>query len=84
MGFLTKGASRKRTICEVQREIYDELEKIEGTEKAIILLTEAFDMAKRISAKLVEYKNSVTEVEPIVNKPNPDFLEARKYREGRE
>jgi hypothetical protein len=48
-------ANRKRTICEVHREMYDILIEIENTGEAIKLLQEAFDMAKRMNEKLIEY-----------------------------
>lgn len=52
----SKKVSPTRTICEVHREIYDELKGIPYTENAVKLLEEAYGMAKRMSAKLVSYK----------------------------
>lgn len=71
----------RRTICEVHREIYDELENIEGTEKAIELLEEAFGMGKRIVKKLLEYNihNHKHDV-PV----NVNFEQSLRRREDRE
>jgi hypothetical protein len=49
-----KGASEKRTICEVHREIY-EICKDEAVKE---LLLEAYSMAKRMDKKLREYKKN--------------------------
>jgi hypothetical protein len=51
----TSFVNRKRTICEVHREIYDILVKLDGAYAAIGLLHEAFEMAKKMNAKLLEY-----------------------------
>jgi hypothetical protein len=48
-----------RTICEVHREIYDELSKNEKSNEIIIeKLEEAYQMAKKMDAKLRQYKNN--------------------------
>jgi hypothetical protein len=50
---------QKRTICEVHREMYDiifELSKRLDTNALLELLEEAFNMAKKMSNKLYEYK----------------------------
>ena len=69
----------RRTICEVHREIYDELENIEGAEHAIELLEEAFDMGKRLVKKLIQYKYSHKH-DAI---KNFNFAQSLKRRENR-
>lgn len=46
----------RRTICEVHREIYDEIKTIDGTQRAVELLEEAYGMGKKLAKKLIEYK----------------------------
>jgi hypothetical protein len=52
-------ASSRRTICEVHREIYDACCAMPENEKAQLreLVLEAFIMAKKMDAKLREYKS---------------------------
>jgi len=51
--------NKKRTICEVHREIYDILSEDEDKNKqAIDLLQEAFTMAKKMNQKLRQYKHN--------------------------
>jgi len=52
-------SSKFRSICEVHREIYDEVIELpdeEKREKIIDLLQEAYIMGKKIARKLFEYK----------------------------
>lgn len=49
------GASHKRTICEVLREIQDVI----SDDMVITKLIEAEHMAKRMSAKMIEYNKDV-------------------------
>ena len=51
-------ASSFRTICEVQREIYDATETVQEPEKSKIreLVIDAFIMGKKMDSKLREYK----------------------------
>lgn len=51
------GASHKRTICEVLREIQD----VVSDDMVITKLIEAEHMAKRMSAKMLEYNKDVFE-----------------------
>jgi len=56
---LTSNVSKKRTICEVHREIYDIVQNLSDfnkREQVIDLLEEAFLMAKKMNDKLFEYK----------------------------
>jgi hypothetical protein len=71
-------ASPTRTICEVLREIYDELEEMHGVERAIELLEEAYDMGKRMNKKLLEYKNKGFDLPA-----NPNFEKSVMRREHR-
>ena len=52
-------ASSRRTICEVHREIYDACDEMSEREKTKVqeLVLEAFIMAKKMDAKLREYKS---------------------------
>jgi hypothetical protein len=45
----------RRTICEVLRELYRDAQA-RGDETSIARLNEAYDMAKRMDAKLRKYK----------------------------
>lgn len=76
-----------RTICEIHREMYDILyDTLEGDERKQVLglLDEAYGMAKKMDAKLRQYKNNwdddwyEKEREEVIK----DKLETRK-RQGR-
>jgi len=51
-----------RTICEVHREIYDilfdDLKESEHYDAVLDMLEEAYQMAKKMDAKLRQYKNN--------------------------
>ena len=51
-----------RTICEVHREIYDilfdDLKESDRYEDVLSMLEEAYSMAKKMDAKLRQYKNN--------------------------
>jgi hypothetical protein len=78
MGTLTgPKASSKRTLCEIHREIYDELEGNEDTDQAIWLLHEAFELGNKIVGVLTGCG-----VE-IIYKPNKNWEASKKRRLGR-
>jgi hypothetical protein len=54
-----RGSTTVRTICEVLREINDELQGTARHPLVLPLLIEAEGMAKRMSRKLVEYNKDV-------------------------
>jgi len=58
MKFETKRRGKFRNICEVHRELYRELKRLEITEdsEAIKLLREAFPIGKKMWNKLRQYK----------------------------
>lgn len=66
--------SSRRTICEVHREIYD---ACDGQEEIRNLVIEAFTMAKKMDAKLREYKADWDE---NLYEKNPDRREDRIRR----
>lgn len=51
-------ASSWRTVCEVHREIYDGLDAVPEPERSVLRekVLEAFEMGKKMDAKLREYK----------------------------
>lgn len=51
-----KKAERRRTICEVHREIYRELVKRNPRDPLLQKLKETFNMAKKMNNKLRQYK----------------------------
>ena len=53
----TSSGKSLRTICEVHREIYDIIHATENNELKD-LLNEAYVMAKKMDAKLRQYKNN--------------------------
>ena len=78
---------KERTICEVHREIYDILyDDLHGEDrkKTLDLLNEAYGMAKKMDAKLRQYKNNYDdnwwekEREDVLK----EKLEKRKKRNG--
>jgi len=65
-----KKACKKRTICEVLREINDELQGLPVHETVLPKLREAETMAKSIIRKLYEYNKNANEG---FWKENPDY-----------
>ena len=55
-GLKSHKVNQRRTICEVHREIYDELEEKDGCDHIVVLLEEAYRMGKKMSDKLFKYK----------------------------
>jgi len=81
-------AAKIRTICEVHRDIYDEIESIEDEEKKKILinlLQEAYGMGKKLALKLFEYKggNRKAFIKEMEYEHNLDYLLKRKNRKRR-
>ena len=79
-------AFRKRTICEVLREINDHLYYVSNIAPATahqiqIRVAEAMDMAKRMNKKLIEYKRDWDK--DMDWKPNLDQEEDLKRRQAR-
>lgn len=72
-----------RTICEVHREIYDELIEMEGTEKAIELLKEAYECGKKIAGKLRKYCGLPGYLEEMDYPLNHNQFESIKKRANR-
>jgi hypothetical protein len=54
---LTGWVSKRRTICEILREINDIVGEMPENKMLIGLITEAFGMAKKMDRKLREYKD---------------------------
>jgi radical SAM protein with 4Fe4S-binding SPASM domain len=80
---LLVGASRRRYICEIQRDIYDFIEKhIEGEdrEKGLDLVAEAFWAGKRMSDRLNEFNARWEEDDWDVNTNFKDDLFKRSAR----
>lgn len=50
-----------RTICEVHREIYRELKARDENDPLIEKLKEAYDMGKKMSNRLIKYKENFDE-----------------------
>lgn len=71
---LTRGASSRRTICEVLREIFD---ACEGRPKERELVLEALVMAKKMDQRLREYRSDWS---VGFFGPNPDYKEDRLRR----
>lgn len=60
-GFKSDKSQKFRTICEVHREIYDLIYELPDSERKNQIeekLEEAFLMAKKMNAKLRQYKNN--------------------------
>jgi hypothetical protein len=59
-GMSLRGASGKRTICEVLREVNDLHQGVSKHDAAVRkLLAEAEGMAKKMSAKLMQYNKKI-------------------------
>ena len=84
MGTLTGNfVCKKRTICEVHREMYDIIERISevmDTNILLELLHEANNMAKKMSNKLYEYHYNVSEK----SSKNQNYEKSLRVRAGRE
>jgi hypothetical protein len=73
--------NKKRTICEVHREMYDlirPLQEIVKINKLVDLLEEANTMAKKMTDKLYEYHYNVSEH----SEENQNYAESVKIRGG--
>ena len=79
-GFDSKDANLLRTICEVHREIYDYVLDDEPKEEIIKLLREAFDLAKKMNNKLVQYKHGYDDDWWEENKNRGESLRRRVSR----
>lgn len=77
------GSKPKRTICEVHREIYDELIEIKGSGKAITLLSEAYELGKKIAAKLVKLEGMDGYMEEMDYPLNYNYTKSLKRRANR-
>ncbi len=77
MSIAEKRASRRRTICEVHREIHDAVQADEPKNKVLALLKEAYDYGKRMDAKLREQKRDYDEG---LWPDNPNWKKSRKQR----
>ncbi len=74
-------ASKRRTICEVFREMYDLTDNNPDPEMQKLII-EGFIMAKKMNDKLVEYKNAMNPAdEGIPCEPNLDAKEDVKNRQ---
>lgn len=71
-----KEASKRRTICEVHREIYEIACNL-GLNDVRQLVREAFEMGKKMDAKLREYKK---DWDAGFYGPNEDHREDRERR----
>jgi hypothetical protein len=80
-GLKSKNSNRRRTICEVHREIYDCLLDNESKEKIIELLEEAFELGKKMVIKLRQYKGGFSKEWYEENKNREESLKKRENRE---
>lgn len=83
INMISREASPFRTICEVHREIWDHLGKINNPGLAMLiqtLLLEAFDMGKRMDAQLRRYNERWSDG---VYSENIDYQEDRTRRKER-
>ncbi len=79
---LSANANRKRTICEVHREIFDLVYAMEASgtrDKIIDLLVEATFYAKKMSKRLHEYNR---DWEKGFYGENPDYAEDVQHRKA--
>jgi hypothetical protein len=76
MASLRKGVSVSRTICEVWREVYDE---VGGSESVDKLILEGFVMGKAIHKRLCDVAGSN---DPMgwAQTVNPNFEQSKKLR----
>jgi len=56
MGDIHSARNKRRTICEVHQEIFRELSSRGNESELLALVQEAFDMAKKMNNKLIQYK----------------------------
>jgi FkbM family methyltransferase len=81
-----KGVNKNRTICEVHREIYDiissEVKNKDLESKIVNLLDESYNMAKKMNAKLTQYKRNYDEEWWQQNKNFTSSLKIRKDVDG--
>ncbi len=85
-----KKVSTHRAICEVHREIYDELIEIEGTEEAIERLKEAYEIGLWLHRRLCdnEYGGPTNKAQKVAFvekyfKKNHRYEESKRRRDNR-